>query len=490
MFLASWTPFYECWRTRPAGRDYVFSIYAKSNKPGSRLTLEALAYYEFITNRTVELTAEWRRYEVSFNVGKAKSFRCGVKVVPGGCAWVDAAQVESGTKATPYVTRKVPDLCEVPPNPPKVMDHYYTDKSVPKAPSGRPPRMARVDPRRNSFWFGDKEYFYYGMTTLGMQDTPEWRKALDQFAAWGMNVNYAGKDFPKSPDVLRRLLDESEKRGIKTVLYLHYSYLQTNPTNENLLAAIRTVKAVADHPNILMIDTMDESYGRISFEDKRRFLDMVRRETGGQIPMMVNEFDLGVIRHADNSAVDVASGDFYVVGIREIGAQYYILKQHRDENPDSVVGYLPMCTGHFATWGRDATPAEIIAQAYNGYVLEVFNILWWQSVPLSEAACEAVAQGKRERDLIDPSAFLDGTPVDMKCVSRNDAVKFTARKMKNGVTRIIAINIENRANDAEWMLPETPTEVKPLIGKSPDRVTGNMIHDKFGPLERRVYDMR
>ena len=206
--------------------------------------------------------------------------------------------------------------------------------------------------------------------------------------------------------------------------------------------------------------------------------------------MCVNEYDLGVISHADYSAADVASGDFYVVGLQEISAQYYILKQLRDENPDCVVGYYPMCTGHFSIWGRDATPAEIIAQTYNGYVLEVFNVLWWQATPLSEVACEAVVQGKRERDLIDPSAFLDGTPVDVKCVSRNDAVKFTARRMKNGVTRIIALNIENRANDAEWTLPGAPTEVKALIGKGPDRVADTSIHDTVGPLERRVYDVR
>ena len=357
------------------------------------------------------------------------------------------------------------------------------------APSGKPPRMARIDPRRNSFRFGDKEYFYYGMRgSIELQDKPEWRKAMDQFAAWGMNMNTV-RTFPKSPDVLRRLLDESENRGIKTMFKLKYNW-ENHEVDEKVLSDIQTIKAVADHPNILLVDSMDESYGCISAEDKRKFLDMVRKETGGKIPMMVNEYDLGVICHADNSAVDVASGDFYVVGQQPLSAQYYILKQLRDENPDNVIGYYPMCTGHFSIWGRDATPAEIIAQAYNGYVLEVFNILWWQAVPLSEVACDAVAQGKRERDLIDPSAFLDGTLVEVKCMSRNDAVKFTARKMKNGVTRIIALNIEERANDAEWMLPETPGEVKALIGKGPDRVVGNSIYDTFGPLERRVYDMR
>ena len=60
----------------------------------------------------------------------------------------------------------------------------------------------------------------------------------------------------------------------------------------------------------------------------------------------------------------------------------------------------------------------------------------------------------------------------------------------DGVTRIIALNIENRANDAEWTLPETPMEIKALIGKGPDRVADNSIYDTFGPLERRVYDVR
>ena len=487
MFLASKTPFYECWRTRPAGRDYVFSIYAKSDKPGSRLILEALEKYRNITNKTVELTSEWKRYEVSFNAGKAKSFRCGVRLSSGGCAWVDAAQVEVGTNATPFVARRTPQR-EIPPNPPKVMDFYYTDKTAPKAPSGNLPRMAKVDPKRNSFRFGDKEYFFYGFVGLRTEDTPEWRKAMDLFAAWGMNMTSSYMDIPP-PEVFRPLLDESERRGIKTRVYLRCNTKEFKP-DEKLLGNLKNLKAVIDHPNLLMIDMLDETYGRISAEDKRKYLDLVRKETGNKIPLCVNECDYGVINHADYSAADVAMGDFYVIGTQHIGAQYYVLKQLRDENPDSVIGFYPMCTGHFAIWNRDATPAEIIAQAYNGYVLEVFNICWWYGVPLSEVACNAVAQGKRERDLIDPSAFLDGTPVAVKCASRNDAVKFSARKMKDGITRIIALNIEERANDAEWTLPETPAKVKALIGKDPDCVAGNTIHDKFGPLERRVYDVK
>ena len=114
---------------------------------------------------------------------------------------------------------------------------------------------------------------------------------------------------------------------------------------------------------------------------------------------------------------------------------------------------------------------------------------WWQGVPLTQPALDAVLQAKRERDLVDPSAFLDGDPADVRCESRNDAVKFAARRLTNGVTRVIAVNIENRPNAAKWTLPSAPKAAKALVGKGPDKVVGPTIEDAFGPLERRVYDI-
>ena len=72
---------------------------------------------------------------------------------------------------------------------------------------------------------------------------------------------------------------------------------------------------------------------------------------------------------------------------------------------------------------------------------------------------------------------------------RNDAIKFAARRLTNGVTRVIAVNIENRPNAAKWTLPSAPKAAKALVGKGPDKVVGPTIEDAFGPLERRVYDI-
>ena len=50
----------------------------------------------------------------------------------------------------------------------------------------------------------------------------------------------------------------------------------------------------------------------------------------------------------------------------------------------------------------------------------------------------------RERDLIDPSAFLDGEPADVTCENRNDAIKFAVRRSKTPSVRLNAVCTTSR----------------------------------------------
>lgn len=293
--------------------------------------------------------------------------------------------------------------------------------------------------------------------------------------------------YPDDPELLRRALEEAGKRGLYVELGIGFG-VQSGKFKEDDL---KVVKAVAHMPNVLFVNVFDEMYAVLPPEKRREPMEFLRRELGPDVPVKFNEFDLGVINNMDWSLADIASGDFYVVGQQEISAQHYILKQFRDQHPDQLKTFYPFAAGHFTNcWLRDATSDEVLAQAYNGYILGLFNVIWFAAIPLTEPTQDAVVQAKRERDLIDPSAFLDGTPVDIRCESHYDAVKFTVRRLKNGVTRLIALNIENRPNAAKWTLPSAPKSAKALIGKGPDKVAGSTIEDGFGPLERRVYDLQ
>lgn len=485
-YLASGCPLWECWRPRVPCVDYVFSAYVKGDCPGARVTMLAMGGYRPITQQVFSVGTGWTRLELPFRSLKG-TLRVGFAKWHGN-VWIDGVQLERGTKATEFVARPVPTM-DLPPDPPKVMDHYYTDKTKPLPPSGAKPRMACLDPKRNSFMFDGKEFFLYGFSNPGFGDVKSYAAMMELYAKWGLNfISMGPGSFPKDPNTLRQYLDAGVRNGVKALIYISHrgegKNLHLDPEQ------LAVLKSVGAHPGLCCVDILDEMYGRATPEQRQRFADEIRAATAGKVPVQFNEFDLGVISHMDYSAADIASGDFYVPGQQEISAQYYVLKQLRDEHPDQVVSYYPFASGHFTnTWLRDATPDEIIAQAYIGYSLEVFNIKWWQGVPLTQPALDAVLQAKRERDLIDPSAFLDGETVGVKCESRNDAVKFAARRMKNGVTRIIAVNIENRPNTAKWTLPSKPKSVKALIGNKPGKTSGAAIEDAFGPLERRVYDI-
>lgn len=485
-YLAYSCPLWECWRIRVPQTNYVFSAYVKGDRPGARVAMMAIEGYRDVTQEVFSVGTRWTRLELPFRSRKG-ALRVGFALRHGN-VWIDAVQLERGTKATEFVTRPVPTE-DVPPDPPKVMDHYYTDTTKPLPPSGVKPRMASLNPKRNSFTFDGKEFFPYGFSVPSFGDVKSFAAMVELYAKWGLNfISMGPGSFPNDPNMLRQYLDACARNGVKALIYI--SHRDAGKDLHLDAGQLEALKAVGAHPGLCCVDILDEMYGRATQEQRQRFADEVRAATEGKVPVQFNEFDLGVICHMDYSAADVASGDFYVPCQQEISAQYYVLKQLRDEHPDQVVTYYPFSSGHFTyTWPRDATPAEILAQAYIAYSLEVFGFKWWQGVPLTLPALKAVVQAKRERDLIDPSAFLDGEPVGVRCESRNDAVKFTARRIKGGKVRVIAVNIENRPNTAKWTLPSSPKEAMALVGKGPDKVSGVTIEDAFGPLERRVYDI-
>ena len=490
MRLSCGVPFWECWRRRLSNTDYVYSLYAKAEVPGTKIRLVVAEREKSpLAERLVSVGTEWTRFYLPVKTYKGVGLRCGVSLPSGGTVWIDAMQLERGTEATPFVTRAIiPE--ELPPDPPKVMDHFYTDVVAPKKSSGRPPRMTKVNPARNSFVVDGKEFFMFGfMGQVGwFGDLESAKKVYDRFKEWDFNFYewwFVGRQ-PADADTMAQALGELEKRGVKTLLHLPYDAGAQWVNTQNLAL----VKAVAHHPNVLGVATFDESYGVVSDETRRRVTDRLRAELGPDVPIQISDRDLGAINHMDMSAADIASFDKYPVGIAEISTLYYVLRQFRDDHPDEVVVYYPLASGHFAMWPRDPTPAEVLAQAYIAYVLEVFNLKWFALSPLTAPVIPAMTQAKRERDLIDPSAFLDGSPWAVACRSRNDAVKFTARVL-NGRARIIAINIENRKNEAIWTLPDEPQSVRVLIGRKSDvrRGQGNVVYDGFRPLERRVYEI-
>lgn len=187
MRIANGMQFWECWRRRVDNTAYVFSFYAKAQKAGTELTMDVLNGYQPVAKRKVTVGTEWTRFELPFTVKDASMLRVGIQP-SGECVWVDAMQLERGEKATGFVTRPVPTE-EVPPDPPKVMDHYYVEQAKPVRPSGKPPRMDRVVPSRNAFRVNGKEIFPYGYCVqCGWFGSVEnCAKVYDTFQKWGFN---------------------------------------------------------------------------------------------------------------------------------------------------------------------------------------------------------------------------------------------------------------------------------------------------------------
>ncbi|MCK6488297.1 MAG: hypothetical protein L6R48_08215 [Planctomycetes bacterium] len=102
---------------RPGAGPVVFSFYARAAEPGARIQAQLHCGYKAVLDRTVTLTADWRRYEVSGtvgtdlvvetrNAGRAGWYAPVLRLLPAAgpwrTVWVDALQVERGGAATPY----------------------------------------------------------------------------------------------------------------------------------------------------------------------------------------------------------------------------------------------------------------------------------------------------------------------------------------------------------------------------------------------------
>jgi hypothetical protein len=92
-------------RTMPNNRDAVFSIYMKSFRDrGAKVTLKIRPLSgEPWAQKTFSLTEDWKRYEVKFKTPKKGRFQPWI-TAQEGIFWVDAAKLELGTEATPFVS--------------------------------------------------------------------------------------------------------------------------------------------------------------------------------------------------------------------------------------------------------------------------------------------------------------------------------------------------------------------------------------------------
>ena len=476
----------ECWRKRLADESYVFSCYLKS--PGGnpvKVVMSALEGYVPCAKVEVVANGKWTRFEMPFRTKKAGRLRMAFNAF--GEVLVDAVQLERGTKATPYASRKWRDL-DRPANLPCVLDGYMPETLPAPVRPSPPPHSPRVDAKRNSYRTADGEFFPFGFTTEWAWDGIEnYRKSLAGIAKYGFNcIEIPNRGFPKSVDEMRELLDVGERLGVKTIFYLAHDSKAGLPKKEPLAL----LKAVRNHPGFLAVGTLDEVHGSISSEQRRACVDAIRAELGDEIPIRFNEYDRGILGRADYSDCDVASLDQYTSGNHDLSYLYQLLEMLRNDNPGKAIQYYPMATGHFtADWPRDSSPAEILAQAYFGYVQGVFGTTWWTAVPLEEGVMEALSQAKRERDAINPSAFLDGAAADVRCESGNDGIKFSARE-RGGILAIVSVNIYGESRKAKWTLPVKAKKAEVLFESRAISVKGMAFEDTYAPYERHVYRIR
>lgn len=90
-----------------AGETYVFSVYLKSDKPGTKVSLLVSGLAK-PNSKEVDVGTEWKRFSLT---GKASRGRTGVvvKLLSDAILWIDAAQLEAGIDAGPFVSPTVED---------------------------------------------------------------------------------------------------------------------------------------------------------------------------------------------------------------------------------------------------------------------------------------------------------------------------------------------------------------------------------------------
>ncbi len=89
----------------PVGRPCTFSIYLKADRPD---LLARLMYFEYPAgpwkHQEVRVGTDWERFTFTIDSPSNRNVRVGAQVMSGqaGTLWVDAAQLEVGTEATPF----------------------------------------------------------------------------------------------------------------------------------------------------------------------------------------------------------------------------------------------------------------------------------------------------------------------------------------------------------------------------------------------------
>jgi Carbohydrate family 9 binding domain-like len=142
-------------RRLPNNKDAVFSIYMKSvrNQEGKvSLTIRPLAGGPWV-QKSFNLSSNWKRYELKFQTPKKGGIQPWVKV-KDGIVWLDAAKLELGIRATPFVSEKPQGKSTT--SAKNTMQKVYNIPILPQA----PPMNGDL---KNDFWKNALEFktFYH-----------------------------------------------------------------------------------------------------------------------------------------------------------------------------------------------------------------------------------------------------------------------------------------------------------------------------------------
>ena len=465
------------------GKPSTFSIQLKADRPEFKAQM---VFYEIgsgkMTRQDIIVGTAWQRYVFTHPGVALAQISVGVTALSIGTLWADAAQLETGDKATPFALSTFENEDATPAI--KLAD-------LPAPPMNPPP--ARADGSTNGIDRARRCLMVDGHPWLAVAPLIELNHAeteksvatiINHFADAGFRtVNVVSKmDQPTSAAIWGYVFAQCAARDLKLIVWPARSR-GAAPNYQDFIARWR------DQPSLIAWLPVDEpEISSQTPEDVIAIMDQFK-QGDPKHPAFVNYTVMGIPGRYAGLPGDILSIDDYLTNrpnrqVREIVQQVDVMEKVGRELHKPT--WLFIVGNNLHNHFREPSAAEQVAQSYGCVVAGANGLMYFMGAAANRNHWQALCQTNRELlSLAEVIYSPEPTPA-VTCSS--NAIRWMARRVGSQLY-LITVNLEAQPVDVTFTIPGTEAN-KPATVLFEDRtqpLAGDKLTQTFAPHERHVF---
>ncbi|MBU0611592.1 MAG: hypothetical protein KKI08_27185 [Armatimonadetes bacterium] len=483
-------------RCHPA-RAYTFSVHLRAAEP-----VEIPAYIHSDPGGMVltkwQVGTEWQRYSMTRRVpDDARTVRVSIMHPPRQLSlWIDAAKLETGETATPYVS-SLPRLIVPPMAEARAVEVTLQPGALERraAPAATAAPGVQVDVARRCMLLDGKPFLGVALLNVPLEALPEATRVhanvviLNHSLLTDPNDRW---DPTRALPAVRAYLDRAHALGLRAIIWpslLHDAdYRSWHEDAKRRQWTETMIEGLREHPALLAWMVTDEPHTVPPEWTERLYRFFKERDPAH--PSFINlGCGTGTDEYARNyyPSSDLGAIDYYPVAwassIENVTHYFDIVNQFAPDKP--LFAWVQSFIDD--NWFRYPTPEEFRALVYLNLIHGASQLAWFLYRPSSEEAFEAMGRANAEAlqltetcGLLEPRAPANAGSVE--------GVHYLVRRSGDKLV-LLTLNARNQPAEVTWRLPLRGEARRITVLFEGRSITPDWpdFADRYAPYQRHVY---